>query len=147
MDPNLPNLNGDIPIKLARSQDTIKYLIEKGAKPIGRITDMLTELSQAEKLVHTFLIGSSLDERGYLAQTLQASASEKPTITYYSPCNCRANINLKIQDHQLLIHDYVGQLDFLKHNALHATSSTLSAPLFMLTIDLMDELEELKRYV
>ncbi len=149
VDPNLPNLSGDIPIKLARSQDTIKCLVERGAKPIGRITDMLTELSQGdhERLVHTFLIGSSLDEKGYLAQTLQVLGSEKPTITHYNPCSCGANINLKIQGHRLLIHDYNGQPDFLKHNALHTTSTTLSAPLFMIIINLKDDLKELKRYI
>ena len=146
VDPNLPNLSGDIPIKLARSQDTIKCLVERGAKPIGKMIDVLTELSQAEKLVHMFLIGSSLDEKNFLAQTLKVLASENPTITYFNPCNCRTNINLKIQDHYLLIHDYDGQPDFLKHNVIQAPSSTLSPPLFMIINNLKDGLEELKRY-
>ena len=147
VDPHLPNLCGEIPIKLARNQDTIKCLVERGAKPIGKITDVLAEQSQTEPLVHTFVMGYSLEEKGYLAQTLQASASEKPTITYYSPCNCGANIKLKIQDHRLLLHDYVGQLEFLRHNVLCANSIALSAPLMMLLIDLKDGLEELKRYI
>ena len=146
VDPNLPNLSGDIPIKLARSQDTIKCLVDRGAKPIGKMIDMLTELSQAERMVHTFFISSSQDEKRDLAQMLQVLASENPSITYFNPCNCRTNINLKIQDHHLLIHDYDGQPDFLKHSMIHAPSSTLSTPLFMIINDLRDGLEELKRY-
>lgn len=146
VDANLPNSSGDAPIKLARSQDTIKCLVERGAKPIGKMADVLRELSQPERPVHTFLISSSPDEKGKLAQTLQASASENPRITYYNPCNCGRNISLKIQNHQLLIHDYVGQPDFLKHSMLHSTSSALSAPLFMVITSLKDSLEEQIRY-
>ena len=148
VDPNLPNSSGDVPVKLARNQDTIKCLVERGAKPIGKMRDMLTEMPQGERLVQTFLVGSSQGERGNLAQTLQVLASENPIVTYYSPCNCGMNIKLKIQNHQLLVHDYqyVGQPDFLKHSVIHATSSSLSTLLFMVIIDLKDELEELKRY-
>ena len=149
VDPNLPNFSGDIPIRLARNQDMIKCLVERGAKPIGKMTDVLSELSQTERIVHTFLIGSSQDdhEKSNLAQTLQALSSENPRITFLNPCNCGTNINLKIQSHQLFIHDYIGQPDFLIHNIMfHATSSVLSAPLFMIIINLREDLDELKGY-
>ena len=159
VDPNHPNLAGEVPITLTSDPNIVRCLIRGGAKPVGAIPDILRQFvkkAPLNSLVHIFMIGHSLAGKSTLAQALQMpiSTSLGGLITRASSvANDMARtagiipMEFNSPDFgRVLLYDFAGHPEYhASHGALLEHCKTNSAPLFLLVVDLSESMTDAKR--
>ena len=159
VDPNLPTLAGEVPIMMVNDPDIVRYLIKSGAKPVGRIPDILKEfIKQAplNSLVHVFMVGHSEAGKSTLAQALQMPVTSSmggliaQASTVANDLSRTAGIipmEFNSPDFgRVLLYDFAGYPEYhASHGALLEHFNTSTAPLFLLVVDLNKSMDDVKR--
>ena len=156
IDPNLPTLEGEVPIMMSKDSDIVRCLIRSGAKPVGAIPGVLEEFvkkAPLNSLVHIFMIGHSEAGKSTLARALQMPISTSlgdfitraNTIT--NNLDCTAGIipmEFKSPDFgRVLLYDFAGHPEYhASHGALLEHFNTNTAPLFLLVVDLNESMAD-----
>lgn len=156
IDPNTRTITDHTPIQITKDENIAKCLVRNGADVSG----MKLNIFQAYKLkyplhstIHAFVIGHSASGKSTLVKALQISTPSSPFFR-------RASVD--VQPHtvgvipiefdspeygKVVLYDFAGDYEFHpSHAALLEHSKFTSPPLFIVVFNLLDTLEESKRY-
>ena len=147
-----------MPISISRDPDIITFLIRSGAKPVGRL-DILQQFRQdapLDDVVHMILIGNSEVGKSTLVQALQMPITTSlgglitraNTITNESH-NTIGTVLVKFTSSdfgKVILYDCAGDSKFHAcHGALLQYSNILSAPLFLIVVNLNENWNDVQR--
>ena len=163
VDPNSISLVKQAPIDITHDSKTIRELIKGGAKPVGRIHDLLQHYKNREPLdsmIHIYVIGFGSAGKTTLIKALQRPVNTKSRFYKYAgiaPSHIQGDIPrtsgiVPIEFHspdfgRVLMFDFAGQHEYhASHEAILEYSYTSTAPIFLLLINMSEDLMEVKRY-
>lgn len=155
VNPNCRTLTDRIPLQLARDEDTVRELIRGGANTTGMTLDIFRDFKLKQPLpfiVHIFMIGHSASGKSTLVKALQQNVAffTIGRAVHVSP-HTAGVIPIRFDSPEfgkVLLYDFAGDYEFHpSHAALLEHSRFTSPPLFLLVVNLLDKLEDSKRFV
>lgn len=158
IDLNLPTATGEMPISMSCDPEIITFLIRSGAKPLGRsdIPQQFSKNAPLDDVIHMILIGDSDAGKSTLSEALQMPITTSlggliiraSTITHglHSTAGT-ALVKFTSSDFgHVILCDCAGDSRFhAYHGALLQYSNVSSAPLFLIVVNLNENLNDIKR--
>ena len=161
IDPNLPTLEGEVPIMMSKDPDIVRCLIRSGAKlphlqEVPQILKEYEEQAPLDPLIQMAVIGHSGAGKSTLIQALQTQIS-----TYLGGLIVWARtvaddiprtagiipIEFNSPDFgRVLLYDFAGHPEYhASHGAFLEHFNTNTAPLFLLVVDLNESMADITR--